>query len=67
MKTEIKVLVFFANIQISTFLVKKGARGLTWTARNRKKLEQMELLLLTHSPVYRLDLHSPSGKVQKHK
>ncbi|XP_014854171.1 PREDICTED: active breakpoint cluster region-related protein-like isoform X2 [Poecilia mexicana] len=40
----------------------KGTRGLTWTARNRKKLEQMELLLLTHSPVYRLDLHSPSGK-----
>ncbi|XP_014884761.1 active breakpoint cluster region-related protein isoform X2 [Poecilia latipinna] len=40
----------------------KGARGLTWTARNRKKLEQMELLLLTHSPVYRLDLHSPSDK-----
>ncbi|XP_017165759.1 active breakpoint cluster region-related protein isoform X3 [Poecilia reticulata] len=40
----------------------KGARGLTWTARNRKKLEQMELLLLTHSSVYRLDLHSPSGK-----
>ncbi|PWA28864.1 hypothetical protein CCH79_00012933, partial [Gambusia affinis] len=40
----------------------KGARGLTLTARSRKKLEQMELLLLTHSPVYRLDLHSPSGK-----
>ncbi|XP_007551373.1 active breakpoint cluster region-related protein isoform X3 [Poecilia formosa] len=40
----------------------KGTRGLTWTARNRKKLEQMELLLLTHSPVYRLDLHSPSDK-----
>ncbi|MED6269584.1 hypothetical protein CHARACLAT_000927 [Characodon lateralis] len=40
----------------------KGTRGLTWMARSRKKLEQMELLLLTHSPVYRLDLHSPSGK-----
>ncbi|XP_038150788.1 breakpoint cluster region protein isoform X3 [Cyprinodon tularosa] len=40
----------------------KGSRGLTWTAPSRKKLEQMELLLLTHSPVYRLDLHSPSGK-----
>ncbi|KAM4564819.1 active breakpoint cluster region-related protein isoform 2-T2 [Fundulus diaphanus] len=40
----------------------KSTRGLTWTARSRKKLEQMELLLLTHSPVNRLDLHSPSGK-----
>ncbi|CAJ1086164.1 active breakpoint cluster region-related protein-like [Xyrichtys novacula] len=32
--------------------------------RNRKKLEQMELMLLKHSPVYRLELHSPSGKSQ---
>ncbi|XP_027894704.1 active breakpoint cluster region-related protein isoform X2 [Xiphophorus couchianus] len=57
------------NLRTKMFLLRqqlqqnpKGARGLTWTARNRKKLEQMELLLLTHSPVYRLDLHSPSGK-----
>ncbi|XP_041634817.1 active breakpoint cluster region-related protein isoform X1 [Cheilinus undulatus] len=34
----------------------------TWPARSRRKLEQMELTLLTHSPVYRLELHSPSGK-----
>ncbi|XP_020484909.2 active breakpoint cluster region-related protein [Labrus bergylta] len=32
------------------------------SSRDRKKLEQMELMLLTLSPVYRLDLHSPSGK-----
>ncbi|TNN58873.1 Active breakpoint cluster region-related protein [Liparis tanakae] len=31
-------------------------------ARSRKKLEQMELMLLTHTPVYTLELHSPSGK-----
>ncbi|KAM3857431.1 active breakpoint cluster region-related protein [Diretmus argenteus] len=30
--------------------------------RSRKKLEQMELMLLTHSPVHRLELHSFSGK-----
>ncbi|XP_071371394.1 active breakpoint cluster region-related protein isoform X1 [Centroberyx affinis] len=38
----------------------RGSRGLA--ARSRKKLQQMELLLLTHSPVHRLELHSPSGK-----
>ncbi|XP_076017491.1 breakpoint cluster region protein [Genypterus blacodes] len=38
----------------------RGSRILA--ARTRKKLEQMELLLLTHSPVHRLELHSPSGK-----
>ncbi|KAF7644844.1 hypothetical protein LDENG_00214620 [Lucifuga dentata] len=37
-----------------------GSRGLA--ARTRKKLEQVELMLLTHSPVHRLELHSPSGK-----
>uniref|UniRef100_A0A7N6A6R5 Uncharacterized protein n=1 Tax=Anabas testudineus TaxID=64144 RepID=A0A7N6A6R5_ANATE len=26
------------------------------------ELEQMELMLFTHSPVYRLELHSPNGK-----
>ncbi|XP_059211105.1 active breakpoint cluster region-related protein [Centropristis striata] len=40
----------------------KGSRALALAARSRKKLEQMELLLLTHSPVYTLELHSPSGK-----
>ncbi|XP_071315580.1 active breakpoint cluster region-related protein isoform X1 [Trachinotus anak] len=40
----------------------KGSRGVLLAARSRKKLEQMELMLLTHSPVYRLELHSPSGK-----
>ncbi|XP_068569433.1 active breakpoint cluster region-related protein isoform X1 [Cebidichthys violaceus] len=38
------------------------SRGLVFAARSRKKLEQMELMLLTHSPVYTLELHSPSGK-----
>ncbi|XP_018551974.1 active breakpoint cluster region-related protein isoform X1 [Lates calcarifer] len=40
----------------------KGYRGLHLAARSRKKLEQMELMLLTHSPHYRLELHSPSDK-----
>ncbi|XP_037615594.1 breakpoint cluster region protein isoform X1 [Sebastes umbrosus] len=40
----------------------KGSRGLALASRSRKKLEQMELMLLTHSPVYTLELHSPSGK-----
>ncbi|XP_008299381.1 breakpoint cluster region protein [Stegastes partitus] len=40
----------------------KGSRGLAVPARSRKKLEQMELMLLTHSPLYRLELHSLSGK-----
>lgn len=35
----------------------KGSKARSW-----KKMEQMELLLLTHDPVYRLELHSPSGK-----
>ncbi|XP_061565520.1 active breakpoint cluster region-related protein isoform X2 [Cololabis saira] len=42
----------------------KGPRSQTLAGRNRKKLEQMELMLLTHSPVHRLELHSPSGKSQ---
>ncbi|XP_026209151.1 active breakpoint cluster region-related protein isoform X2 [Anabas testudineus] len=40
----------------------KGTRGTVLAARSRKKLEQMELMLFTHSPVYRLELHSPNGK-----
>lgn len=40
--------------------MKKASRGLE--TRSRKKLEQMELMLLTHSTAYRLELHSPSGK-----
>ncbi|XP_035507224.2 breakpoint cluster region protein isoform X3 [Scophthalmus maximus] len=39
-----------------------GYRGVTSGARSRKKLEQMELMLLTLSPSYRLELHSPSCK-----
>ncbi|XP_078132648.1 active breakpoint cluster region-related protein isoform X2 [Sander vitreus] len=39
-----------------------GSKGLALAARSRKKLEQMELMLLTHSPVYTLELHSPSCK-----
>lgn len=44
------------------FCVKRGSRVLA--ARSRRKLEQMELMLLTHSPDYRLELHSPSGRVR---
>ncbi|XP_037530417.1 active breakpoint cluster region-related protein [Nematolebias whitei] len=40
----------------------KGTKIMALAARNKKKLEQMELMLLTYSPVYRLELHSPSGK-----
>uniref|UniRef100_A0AAQ4PGT3 Si:dkey-33c9.6 n=1 Tax=Gasterosteus aculeatus aculeatus TaxID=481459 RepID=A0AAQ4PGT3_GASAC len=39
-----------------------GIRTKIAAARSRKKLEQMELMLLTHSPVHKLELHSPSGK-----
>ena len=46
--------------------VKKGSRGWVAAARSRKKLEQMELMLLIYSSVYRLELHSPSGKVHTH-
>lgn len=41
--------------------VQKAPRILT--ARSRKKLEQMELMLLTHSPHYRLELHSSTTGV----
>ena len=44
----------------------KGSRGINLAARTRKKLEQMELMLLTHFPSYRLELHSPSDKVKSH-
>ncbi|XP_071062626.1 breakpoint cluster region protein isoform X1 [Pseudochaenichthys georgianus] len=40
----------------------QGSKGLAFAARSRKKLEQVELMLLTHSPAYTLELHSPSGK-----
>ncbi|XP_051799992.1 active breakpoint cluster region-related protein isoform X2 [Acanthochromis polyacanthus] len=39
-----------------------GSRGFIMAARSRKKLEQMELMQLTLSPIYRLELHSLSGK-----
>ncbi|KAM9406978.1 active breakpoint cluster region-related protein-like isoform 1-T1 [Salvelinus alpinus] len=32
------------------------------TERGRKKMEQLELMFLTHSPFLTLELHSPSGK-----
>ncbi|KAM3590067.1 uncharacterized protein V6R79_003178 [Siganus canaliculatus] len=41
---------------------KAGSRAGVLAARSRKKLEQMELMLLTHSPGYRMELHSPSVK-----
>uniref|UniRef100_A0A3Q3IH88 Uncharacterized protein n=1 Tax=Monopterus albus TaxID=43700 RepID=A0A3Q3IH88_MONAL len=40
----------------------KGSRSIIMAARSRKKLDQLELMLFTHSPVYKLELHSPSGK-----
>ncbi|KAM9718054.1 active breakpoint cluster region-related protein [Menidia menidia] len=40
----------------------KGPKAVSLAARSRKKLEQMELMMLTLSPVYRLELHSPSHK-----
>ncbi|XP_028998885.1 active breakpoint cluster region-related protein [Betta splendens] len=40
----------------------KGSKGAAMAARARKKLEQLELMLFKHSPVHRLELHSPSGK-----
>ncbi|XP_069563754.1 active breakpoint cluster region-related protein [Brachyistius frenatus] len=43
-------------------LLLKQLRQQTKGARGRKKLEQTELVLLTQSPVYRLELHSPSDK-----
>ncbi|XP_034712487.1 active breakpoint cluster region-related protein isoform X4 [Etheostoma cragini] len=61
-----------ANLRLHTIRTKmyllrqqlhaKGSKGLALAARNRKKLEQMELMLLTHAPVYTLELHSPSCK-----
>ncbi|CAN9509623.1 unnamed protein product [Ophioblennius macclurei] len=39
-----------------------ASRFKTLATRNKRKLEQMELMLLTHSPHHRLELHSPSGK-----
>lgn len=59
--------VIGANFERCLFVcVKKGSRGVIMAARSRKKLEQMELMVLTHSPVYRLELHSVSGKVHTH-
>ncbi|CAG5929196.1 unnamed protein product [Menidia menidia] len=40
----------------------KGPKAVSLAARSRKKLEQMELMMITLSPVYRLELHSPSHK-----
>ncbi|CAK6952901.1 active breakpoint cluster region-related protein [Scomber scombrus] len=42
----------------------KGSKNSTLPTRNKKKLEQLELMLLTHSIDYRLELHSPSAKSQ---
>ncbi|XP_008319526.2 active breakpoint cluster region-related protein [Cynoglossus semilaevis] len=39
-----------------------GTRAISFTARNQKKLEQMELMMFILSALYRLELHSPSGK-----
>ncbi|XP_034020404.1 breakpoint cluster region protein isoform X2 [Thalassophryne amazonica] len=41
---------------------KVGSRSSVLRHRSRKKMEQLELMLLTYSPVYRLELHSPSDK-----
>lgn len=59
-------LFFHTHTKKMCLCVQKGPLGMNLGARNRKKLEQMEVMLLTHSPGYRLDLHSPSGKVHIH-
>lgn len=38
----------------------RGSR--VFAARSRRKLEQVQLMLFTHSAQYRLELHSPSGR-----
>ncbi|XP_026174895.1 active breakpoint cluster region-related protein isoform X2 [Mastacembelus armatus] len=56
------------NIRTKMYLLRQqlqqqaGSKGIFLAARSKKKLEQMELTLFTHSPLYRLELHSPSGK-----
>uniref|UniRef100_A0A1A8EV15 Breakpoint cluster region n=2 Tax=Nothobranchius korthausae TaxID=1143690 RepID=A0A1A8EV15_9TELE len=40
----------------------RGPRLMAMNARSRKKLEHLELMLYTYAPVYRLELHSSSGK-----
>ncbi|XP_011485830.1 active breakpoint cluster region-related protein isoform X1 [Oryzias latipes] len=40
----------------------RASRGLVFTARNKKKMEELELMLFTYSPLYRLELFSSSGK-----
>ncbi|XP_074518078.1 active breakpoint cluster region-related protein [Halichoeres trimaculatus] len=49
------------SIRMKMYQLRKQLRQHTG-ARSRKKLEQMELMLLTLSPVYKLEMHSPSGK-----
>ncbi|KAG9346372.1 hypothetical protein JZ751_006683 [Albula glossodonta] len=41
---------------------RKGGKGYRTLDRSRRKLQQIELWLLTHSPVLPLELHSPNGK-----
>ncbi|XP_051284797.1 active breakpoint cluster region-related protein isoform X1 [Dicentrarchus labrax] len=54
--------MYFLRQQIQQHKAKGSKAMAALAARHRKKLEQMELMLMVHSPVYRLDLHSPSGK-----
>ncbi|XP_042368351.1 active breakpoint cluster region-related protein isoform X2 [Plectropomus leopardus] len=42
--------------------LRQHAKGFWGLAARSRKLEQLELMLLTHSPVYTLELHSPSDK-----
>ncbi|KAI1898809.1 hypothetical protein AGOR_G00076180 [Albula goreensis] len=41
---------------------RRGGKGYRTLDRNRRKLQQIELWLLTHSPVLPLELQSPNGK-----
>lgn len=58
-------MFFFVTTDLC-LCVCKGTRAISFTARNQKKLEQMELMMFILSALYRLELHSPSGKVRTH-
>uniref|UniRef100_A0A672ZEJ1 Si:dkey-33c9.6 n=1 Tax=Sphaeramia orbicularis TaxID=375764 RepID=A0A672ZEJ1_9TELE len=58
--TQLRLQAIRTKMHLLRQQLQQQAKGLK--ARSRKKLEQMETMLLMTSTVYRLDLHSPSGK-----
>ncbi|XP_053715474.1 active breakpoint cluster region-related protein isoform X1 [Synchiropus splendidus] len=60
------VVMRLDSVRSKTFLLRQQLQQQTASkcvaARNRKKLEQLELMMFILSPVHRLELHSPSGK-----